>query len=188
MPLPFLTADRDGDNLATAAPLPTEDLYESRERRRRPYRPGPWRVGGAALLLLPAAAALLSAVIAVAAGSLPVAGICIAAAAVLIALAARLVRSGIWVSEAGLQQVRLLSATTVAWADVVDVRVVEQPVRRLGLRRVPGRALVVHRAAGEPLPALVTDQGADFLGRPRAFGTAVDAVADWVEEFKGPRP
>ena len=41
MPLPFLTADRAFDDDADDVALPFDD----RDRWRRPYRPGPWRVG-----------------------------------------------------------------------------------------------------------------------------------------------
>ena len=43
MPLPFLTADRTFEAASESA-LP----YDDRDRWRRPYRPGPWRVGVAA--------------------------------------------------------------------------------------------------------------------------------------------
>ena len=53
MPLPFLTADRAFEAADDVA-LPFDD----HDRWRRPYRPGPWRVGAAAL----AAARLVRAV------------------------------------------------------------------------------------------------------------------------------
>ena len=58
MPLPFLTADRAFDT-ADDLPLPFDD----RDRWRRPYRIGPWRVGVAALVLLLASCVLFAAVI-----------------------------------------------------------------------------------------------------------------------------
>jgi hypothetical protein len=58
VPLPFLTADRAFDTTDDVA-LP----YDDRDRWRRPYRPGPWRVGVAALLLLLASYVLFAAVI-----------------------------------------------------------------------------------------------------------------------------
>lgn len=211
MPLPFLTADRDGDDLATAAPTPStptttdatgtaaaapataaspspedpEDPYDTRHRWRRPYSPGPLRVGGAAVVLLLAGYVLLSALIIALAGSWIGAGVCGAVGALLITLAVRLVRTGIWVGPQGLRQLRLLSGTTLAWSEVAGVRMVQQPVRLLGLpRTVQGQVLLVERAQGEPLPALVSNHGADFLGRPLAFAAAAYAVEDWVAEFK----
>ena len=59
MPLPFLTADRAFDEVADDLALPFDD----RDHWRRPYRPGPWRVGAAALLLLLASYVLFAAVI-----------------------------------------------------------------------------------------------------------------------------
>lgn len=189
VPLPFLTADA---TVTAAPPTPQDpapdpytDLYEDRRRRRRPYRPGPLRVGGAALLLLLASQVLVAAVVIGVAGSLPGAGICLVVAALLIALAWRSVRSGVWVDERGLRQVRLLSGTSLPWSAVGPVRIIQQPVRRLGvLGTVQGQALVVHRADGRPLPVLVTDHGADFLGRPQAFAAAADATEEWVAELK----
>ncbi|GAA0373220.1 hypothetical protein [Streptomyces blastmyceticus] len=94
MPLPFLTVDRGRAAAATAAePRPHED-----EHRVPSYRPGPRRVGGAALLLLLAAYLLFSALIVVLAGSLVIAGVCVAVAAVVITVAVRLVRAGIRLS------------------------------------------------------------------------------------------
>ncbi|MEU4213665.1 hypothetical protein AB0F13_27410 [Streptomyces sp. NPDC026206] len=212
MPLPFLTADRDGDNLAapaattstpttanatvtTAGATPTaaspahgepEDAYESRHRWRRPYHPGALRVGGAAVVLLLAGYVLLCALVIALAGALLGAGVCLAVGALLITLAVRLVRTGIWVSPQGLRQSRLLSGTTLPWSDVAAVRTVQQPVRLLGLpRTVQGQVLVVERTQGGPLPAVLTDHGADFLGRPQAFAMAADAVEDWVAELRG---
>ncbi|MFI9205856.1 phage holin family protein [Streptomyces sp. NPDC053048] len=202
MPLPFPTVERDDDlatanATATAAPSPQQnpvpdpygdsygDLYEDPRRRRRPYRPGPLRVGGAAVLLLLASYVLVAAVIIGVAGALPVAGVCLVVAVLLITTAWRSVRTGIWVDEHGLRQTGLLSATTLPWSAVGQVRIVQQPVRRLGvLGTVQGQALVVHRADGTPLRALVTDQGADFLGRPQAFAAAADATEEWVAELK----
>ncbi|GHC71743.1 hypothetical protein [Streptomyces cinnamoneus] len=194
MPLPFLTADRDGaaTDVATGTAVSPpreapEDMYESRHLRwRRPYHPGPLRVGGTAVVLLLAACVLFSGVIIALAGSLPGAGICVAVAALLITIAFRLVRTGIWVGPKGLRQLSLLSGTTLSWADVAGVRTVQQPVRLLGLpRTVQGQVLVVERTQGKALPALVSDQGADFLGRPRAFAETALAVEDEVAEFKG---
>jgi Bacterial PH domain len=191
MPLPFMTADP-----VDATPAPTTGKtagsagaalpYDDEARPRRPYRPGPWRVCGAALMLLLASYVLFAALIIAVAGSLPVAGICVAVAALVITLAVRLVRVGIWVSPAGLRQARLLSSTLVPWQDVAAVRTVQQPVRWLGLpRTVQGQALIVSRRQGEPLPAVVTDRNADFLGRPEAFDMAADAVAGRLAEYRG---
>ena len=58
VPLPFLTADRAFDTTDDVA-LP----YDDRDRWRRPYRPAPWRVGAAAVLLLLASFVLFSSVI-----------------------------------------------------------------------------------------------------------------------------
>ncbi|MFI1258857.1 hypothetical protein ACH4U6_34445 [Streptomyces netropsis] len=185
MPLPFLTADRDAEDLAPAT-TPDENLpYEDLDRWRRAYRPGPWRVGGSALVLLLASYVLFSALIIALAGSLPGAGICLAVAALMITIAVRLVRVGIWVSPQGLRQLRLVSGTTVAWSDVAAVRTVQQPVRWLGLpRTVQGQALVVDLARGGSLPVVVTDRGGDFLGRPEAFAIAADAIEDRIAGYR----
>ncbi|WP_407549565.1 hypothetical protein QOM21_10445 [Streptomyces sp. Pv4-95] len=184
MPLPFLTADRDLDfdnHAAETAPLP----HDEPDHWRRPYRPGPWRVGAAAVLLLLASFVLLSAMIIALAGSLPGAVACVATGALVIALAVRLLRVGLWVSASGLRQVGLLHTTTEPWSAVAQVRTVQQPVRWLGLpRTVQGQALVVYRTEGEPLRILVTDHNGDFLSRPEAFERAADVLEAWAAEYR----
>ncbi|TJZ41326.1 hypothetical protein FCH28_37485 [Streptomyces piniterrae] len=184
MPLPFLTADRDLDfdrRAAESAPLP----HDEPDHWRRPYRPGPWRVGTAAVFLLLASFVLLSAMIIAMAGSLPGAVVCAVVAVVLIALAVRLLRVGVWVSASGLRQVGLLRTTTEPWSAVASVRTVQQPVRWLGLpRTVQGQAVVVARVQGEPLRVVVTDHNSDFLSRPTAFERAADALEAWAAEYR----
>jgi hypothetical protein len=181
VPLPFLTADRAFDDAAGDAPLP----YEDRDRWRRPYRPGPWRVAGAALLLLLASYLLFGAVIIAVAGALPGAGVCVASAAGVIALALRLLRAGAWVGAQGLRRVGLFSTRTLPWHQVGSVRTAQQPVNWLGLpRTVQGQAVLAAPAVGEPLRPLITDHNADFLGRAEAFDMAADAIEAWAAEHR----
>ncbi|WP_406863479.1 hypothetical protein ABZO31_24820 [Streptomyces sp. HUAS MG47] len=178
MPLPFLTADRafDADD-DIALPFDDHDTW------RRPYRPGPWRVGTAALALLLASFVLLAAVIIAAAGAVPGAGVTFGLATLIIAAALRLLRVGAWVSRNGLRQVRMLSTSTVPWQQVSGLRTVQQPVRWLGLpRTVQGQALVYVRPNGEQLP-LLTDHNADFLSRIEAFDRAADTIEAWNAEY-----
>ncbi|MCP3821133.1 PH domain-containing protein [Streptomyces sp. A3M-1-3] len=185
MPLPFLTADRafgPDAECADDAALPFED--HDHEYWRRPYRPGPWRVAAAALLLLLASFMLLATMIIAFAGALPGAGVCLAAAAAVIGCALRLLHMGVWVSRHGLRQVGFFATTTLPWHQVTDVRTVQQPVRWLGLpRTVQGQALVVVQHGGEQLPALLTDHNADFLARAEAFDRAADTVEAWGAEY-----
>ena len=165
MPLPFLTADRVFE-AADDVPLP----YDDRDRWRRPYRPGPWRVGVAALALLLASFVLF------------------ALALLVIAAALRLLRMGVWVSARGLRHVGFLTTRTAPWAQVVSVRTVQQPVRWLGLpRTVQGQTLLLGRQGDPagPVP-LMTTHNADFVGRAEAFDRAADSVEAWAEEY-GPR-
>ncbi|HZG02894.1 MAG TPA: hypothetical protein VE546_04865 [Streptomyces sp.] len=181
MPLHFLTADGELDAAPSDAPLP----YEDRERWRRPYRPGPWRVGGAALLLLLASYLLLSALIIAVAGALTGAAGCASGAVLVIAYALRLLRVGVWVNARGIRQVGLFTTTTLAWEDVAAVRTVQQPVRWLGLpRTVQGQALLIEPRRREALRAVLTDHGADFLARPGAFDRAADVVEGWAAEHR----
>ncbi|MFE6688474.1 PH domain-containing protein [Streptomyces sp. NPDC057743] len=183
MPLPFLTADRALQADGRADPVPPSDLGP--DHWRRPYRPGPWRVGTAAVFLLLASFVLLSALIIALAGAPVGAAVCAAVGLLVIALALRLVRVGIWVSAQGLRQVNLLRTTTLPWSAVAAVRTVQQPVRWLGLpRTVQGQALRVDRASGEPLRAVVTDHSGDFLGRAETFESAVDALEAWAAEYR----
>ncbi|MFE3776420.1 PH domain-containing protein [Streptomyces sp. NPDC057579] len=185
MPLPFLTADRafQADGRADPVSLPDHDP----DHWRRPYRPGPWRVGAAAVLLLLASFVLLSALIIALAGSPVGAAVCSAVAALVIALALRLVRVGVWVSAQGLRQVNLLRTSTLPWSAVAAVRTVQQPVRWLGLpRTVQGQALRVERVQGEPLRALLTDRNGDFLGRSERFEQAADVLEAWAAEYHRP--
>ncbi|MFF3547374.1 PH domain-containing protein [Streptomyces platensis] len=183
MPLPFLTADRDLDTVAAdTAALP----HDEPDHWRRPYRPGPWRVGAAAVLLLLASFVLLSAMIIAMAGSLPGGAACAAVGALMIALALRLLRVGLWVSTQGLRQVNLLRTATEPWSAIASVRTRQQPVRWLGLpRTVQGQALIIERTQGEPLRTLITDRNGDFLSRPEAFERAADVLEAWAAEHRG---
>ncbi|MFD3998311.1 hypothetical protein [Streptomyces sp. NPDC058583] len=178
MPLPFLTADRAFDTTDHVA-LPFDD----HDQWRRPYRPGSWRVGAAALALLLASFVLLAAVIITAAGGFSGGAATLATAVLVILAALRMLRMGTWVSRAGIRRVAFFSTVTVPWAKVTSVRTVQQPVRWLGLpRTVQGQALVLGRRGGEEL-MLLTDHNADFLSRVEAFDRAADTVEAWNAEY-----
>ncbi|MFE5919925.1 PH domain-containing protein [Streptomyces sp. NPDC056468] len=180
MPLPFLTADRAFETADDVA-LPFDDL----DRWRRPYRPGPWRVGVAALWLLLASYVLFAAVIIALTGTVTEAAVVFGIALAVIAGALRLLRMGVWVSASGLRQVRFFATRTVPWQQVVAVRTVQQPVRWLGLpRTVQGQALTLVRRdrAADDMPTLMTTHNADFLARVEAFDRATDAVEAWAAE------
>ncbi|MDQ0406672.1 hypothetical protein OIE75_27270 [Streptomyces sp. NBC_01723] len=182
MPLPFLTADRAFDAADDVA-LP----YDDRDLWRRPYRPGPWRVGAAAVMLLLASFVLFAAVIIAATGTLSSAAVVFGIAAVVIACALRMLRMGVWVSAHGVRQVSFLSTRTVAWQQVASMRTVQQPVRWLGLpRTVQGQALLLVRQgrSTDPLPPLLTTHNSDFLAREDAFDRAADAVEAWAAEYR----
>jgi hypothetical protein len=182
VPLPFLTADRAFDAADDAA-LPFDD----RDRWRRPYRIGPWRVGVAALLLLLASYVLCAAVIIALTGAVSEAGVVLGIALLIIACALRLLREGVWVSAHGVRHVGFLGTRTVPWERVVAVRTVQQPVRWLGLpRTVQGQALLLVRAdrRAEDVSPLLTTHNADFLARPESFDRAADSVEAWAEEYR----
>ncbi|MFH8338022.1 hypothetical protein [Streptomyces sp. AM6-12] len=180
MPLPFLTADRPFE-VASESALP----YDDRDRWRRPYRPGPWRVGVAALVLMVASFVLFAVVLIAVTGSSSSAAVVLGIGLVVIAGALRLLRVGVWVSPRGVRQVGLLRTRTVPWARVGSVRTVQQPVRWLGMpRTVQGQALVLvreDRAAGDA-GVLLTTASLDFLNRPAGFDRAADAVEAWAAE------
>jgi hypothetical protein len=181
VPLPFLTADRAFEAEDVALP------FDDRDRWRRPYRPGPWRVGAAAILLLLASYVLFAAVIIALTGSVSEAGVVFAIAAAVIVGALRLLRVGVWVSAQGLRRVDFLLTRTVPWERIVAVRTVQQPVRWLGLpRAVQGQALLLVRRdrGAEDTPALLTTHNADFLARPGSFDRAADAVEAWADEYR----
>jgi hypothetical protein len=183
VPLPFLTADRAFDDLDDHAGEAIALPYDDQDRWRRLYRPGPWRVGGAALLLLLASYLLFAAMIVAFAGALPGTVVCTAGGTVLITCAVRLLRVGAWVSGQGLRRVGFFSTTTLPWSQVVSVRTVQQPVKWLGMpRTVQGQALVATPTVGAPLRPLITDHNSDFLGRPEAFDMAADAVEGWAAD------
>ena len=183
MPLPCLTADRAFDEAAEDVALPFDD----RDRWRRPYRPGPWRVGAAALVLLLASYVLVAGVIIAVAGTLPGAAACMAGATAVILCALRLLRMGVWVSARGLRRVGFFVTRTTPWEQVVAVRTVQQPVRWLGLpRTVQGQALTLvsaDRAPGD-VPPLMTTHNADFLARTEAFDRAADVIEVWADEYR----
>ncbi|MGV9254266.1 hypothetical protein [Streptomyces sp. NPDC003697] len=180
MPLPFLTADRAFDTADDVA-LP----YDDRERWRRPYRPGPWRVGAAALLLLLASFVLFATVVTALTGAPASVVVALCVALAVLAGALRLLYMGVWVSSLGLRHVRFLVRRTTPWARVAAVRTVQGPVRWLGLpRTVQGQALVlVHKGRAEADTTLLTTHNADFLARVEAFDRAADAVEAWAEEY-----
>ncbi|MFE9441531.1 hypothetical protein ACFYO2_21535 [Streptomyces sp. NPDC006602] len=182
MPLPFLTADRAFESTDDVA-LPFDD----RDRWRRPYRPGPWRVGVAAIVLLLASYLLFAAVIIALTGSVSEAGVVLGIALLVIVGALRLLRVGVWVSAQGLRRVDFLLTRTVAWDRVAALRTVQQPVRWLGLpRTVQGQALLLVRRdrATDDVPVLLTTHNADFLARAEAFDKASDAVEAWGQEYR----
>lgn len=182
MPLPFLTDDRTFET--------TDDLalpFDDRDRWRRPYRPGPWRVGAAAILLLLAAYVLFAAVIIALTDSPSEAGVVLGIAVLVIACALRLLRMGVWVSARGVRRVSFLLTRTVPWEQVVTVRTAQQPVRWLGLpRTVQGQALTVVRQGRSPEAEgpLLTSHNADFLARGQAFDRAADSVEAWAAEYR----
>ncbi|MEV7419738.1 PH domain-containing protein [Streptomyces sp. NPDC089919] len=184
MPLPFLTADSAFDAHDQPGPDDTPLPYEDHDRWRRPYRPGPWRVAGGALLLLLASFMLFAAVIVGAAGAAGGALGCLAAGLLVVGAALRLLRTGIWVSRAGLRRVSFFFTRTIGWQEVAEVRTVQQPVRWLGLpRTVQGQALTASARSGGALPVLLTDHNADFLARTEAFDRAADTVEAWAAEY-----
>ncbi|MEV7615297.1 hypothetical protein [Streptomyces sp. NPDC089799] len=175
MPLSFLTAEPED------VALPHDD----HDRWRRAYRPGPWRVAIAAVLLLIASFMLLATMIITFSGAGSGAVVCLAAALAVVAGTVRMLRVGVWVSRAGLRQVAFLRTRSVPWSQVGELRTVQQPVRWMGLpRTVQGQALTVGAAGGDRLPVLVTDHGADFLSRTEAFERAADTIEAWAEEYR----
>ncbi len=184
MPLTFLTADHD-----PVAPVSGRDQplpYDERASWRRPYRPGPWRVAGAAVLLLLTSYVLISAVIIAMAGQLSGAAVFAGLAALVTVVALRMLRMGVWVSREGLRQVGLLYTVTLPWTGIATVRTAQQPVKWLGLpRTVQGQALeVVRTRAGSPLRTVLTTHNADFLNRGEAFDQAADVIEGWADESR----
>ncbi|MEU6818899.1 hypothetical protein [Streptomyces sp. NPDC046860] len=182
MPLPFLTADRtfEADDESS---LP----YDDRDRWRRPYRPGPWRVGGVALGLLFSSFVLFGAVLTALTGTTASAGFIFLFAAAIILSALRVLRMGVWVSAQGLRHVGFLVTRTVPWQRVVSLRTAQQPVRWLGLpRTVQGQALTLVRddRAPDDTPPLLTTHTLDFLNRPAGFDLASDTIEAWAAECR----
>jgi hypothetical protein len=167
------------DDLAAERPLPHLD----QDRWLRPYRPGPWRVGTAAIALVLASYLLFATLIMAAARNTSGAAVCLLAGVLVIAATLRLLRVGVWVSGRGLRQTSFFSTVTVPWRRVGSVRTAQQPVKVLGLpRTVQGQALIITRQGGEPLRVQLTDHNADFLGRVEAFDVAADAIEGWAAE------
>ncbi|MDQ1007955.1 hypothetical protein QFZ82_002440 [Streptomyces sp. V4I23] len=182
MPLPFLTADRAFDVQADDVALPFDD--HDHDRWRRPYRPGPWRVGAAALLLLFASFVLIAGMIIAFAGALSGAAVCMVLGPAVIVAALRLLRIGTWVSRHGIRRVAFFSTTTVPWNRTTALRTVQQPVRWLGMpRTVQGQALMLEHRGGAQL-ALLTDHDGDFLSRLEAFDRAADSIEAWGAEYR----
>lgn len=178
VPLTFLAADggHDEHRRAGTARQDTAGPWV------RPYRPGPYRVGGGALLLMLASYLLFAALIVAVSGALPAAGVILLGSAAVITLTLRLLRTGIWLSEQGVRQASLFTTVTVPWDQVASVRTSQQPVKWLGMpRTVQGQAVLVTRVDGRELRPLLTDHNADFLGRQEAFDMAADRVECWAD-------
>ncbi|WNI19828.1 hypothetical protein RLT57_24330 [Streptomyces sp. ITFR-21] len=159
--------------------------HAAQDRWMRPYRPGPWRVGTAALALMLAAYLLFAALIMGLAGGRSGAVTVLLAALAVIAATLRLLRTGVWLSGKGVRQVGYFSTVTLPWGRVGTVRTAQQPVKVLGLpRTVQGQALLVSRRGGAALRPLLTDHNADFLGRIEAFDIAADAIESWAAELR----
>lgn len=184
MSLPYRSSAAVNDEY-DASPTGRALPHGGQDRWMRPYRPGPWRVGTAALALMLASYLLVAALIMALAGDPGGAGTWVGCAALVILGTLRLLRVGVWVSGKGLRQAGFLTTTTVPWRQVVAVRTAQQPVRVLGLpRSVQGQALLITRRGGETLRPLLTDHNADFLGRVEAFDIAADAVEGWATELR----
>ncbi len=179
MSLPFLTTDGAHDE---SSPHPdAHDTSRPGEQWRRPYRPGPWRVGMVALLLVLTTYLLVAAMIVEIAGDGARAAVLAVLAVLVTGLAGRLLRVGLWVSGDGLRLVSVFRTRTLAWDAVGSVRTAQQPVRWLSLpRTVQGQALLISPDHGDDLPVLLTDHSPDFLGRPESFDLAADAIEDWA--------
>lgn len=181
MSLPHSSTTTAHDDHATGRALP----HSAQDRWMRPYRPGPWRVATAALLLMLASYLLFAALIMAAAGGTQGAVMCLAVALAVIAGTLRLLRVGVWVSGKGLRQAGFFATTTVPWNQITSVRTAQQPVRVLRLpRSVQGQALLIVRRGGGPLRPMLTDHNADFLGRVEAFDMAADAIEGWAAELR----
>lgn len=181
MSLPSLSASAEADDLGAGRPLP----HLVQDRWMRPYRPGPWRVGTAALVLMLASYLLFAGVIMAAAKSTQGAVACVLVALVAIAATLRLLRVGVWVSGKGLRQTSFFTTVTVPWRKVGSVRTAQQPVRVMGLpRSVQGQALIITRKGGDSLRPQLTDHNADFIGRVEAFDVAADAIEGWASELR----
>ncbi|MCE7083539.1 hypothetical protein [Streptomyces sp. ST2-7A] len=181
MPLTIMSADRGTEDSTRDLPLP----HTASDSWRRPYRPGPWRVGIAAVILLLSGYVLLSATIIALAGAPSGAVLTLCIGLVGVAFALRMLRIGIWVSPRGLRQVNLLMTSTLRWRDVGQVWTAQQPVKWLGLpRTVQGQALVIERRRGGVMRPLLTDHNSDFLTRREAFDRAADVIEAWAAEHR----
>jgi hypothetical protein len=180
--LPYRSVLSEADDFgADGRPLP----HLEQDRWMRPYRPGPWRVGTAALALMLSSYLLFAGVIMAAAKDEQGAVVCVVVALVVISATLRLLRVGVWVSGKGLRQTGFFSTVTVPWRKVGSVRTAQQPVRVMGLpRSVQGQALIITRKGGESLRPQLTDHNADFLGRVEAFDVAADAIEGWASELR----
>src|SRR2546427_7311512 len=100
VPLPFL-ADNADTTAHDVNPTDAHEHYAADQPWQRPYRPGPYRVAGAAMLLMLASYLLFATLIDAAAGSASGAGALLVAALLLVAWALRSLRMGIWGSGRG---------------------------------------------------------------------------------------
>ena len=156
----------------------------------RLHRPGPWRTALVVLLAFTAAWASLAAVLAVTVArtfpaKLVVVGVVALPLVALYLLTARILSVGVYANDWTLKQNRVGTAYEGDWADVVDVRTVQDRVRLLGLGpRVDGRRVVVVMRDGDEIATTITTHSPDFLLRPEAFDQAALAVERWWQQSR----
>jgi hypothetical protein len=95
---------------------------------------------------------------------------------------------GIFISESGIRIRAFPRSVTLQWSEIRDIRVAPlKPPWWLFWIPIPpqNRGIWIDPFDGPPIQTWVNNQGADFLGRRRAFEQAVRALRQELDRRKG---
>ena len=101
-----------------------------------------------------------------------------------LAIIGRTLSFGIYIGQRGIRYRGIRKSVVIGWDDVRGVRLGPLKLDWAPFPAALARTIIIDRHDGAPLQTWVTDKGADFLGRKRAFDRAFASLRDEVERHK----